>query len=71
MIAWDGLPGTIRLLQDLPLEKFDGNLSDALTDWFYLNDKFDRGSKGMARLMRMTLDGNLAWVAFPPEGLRL
>lgn len=66
-----GARATIRGdVTDFPLR--DGNDSDRPTNWLYPTEGFEEVSaEALDDLMRFTLEGNLGWVIFPPEGYRL
>jgi hypothetical protein len=67
------VPATYRLLQRIPLESFDGNLTDQIANWLLPAPGFvEVTERGFELLWEMTVDEhNLGWVVFPPAGYRL
>ena len=66
-------PASYRLLRRIDQKAFDGNLTDAITNWLFPLE----GTIGLADdtfdiLMETTVDDSaLGWVLFPPERFRL
>lgn len=51
---------------------FDGNLSADPTNWLFPTEDFDSlPTEAVETLMARTVEGNVAWVIFPPAGFRL
>lgn len=61
-------PATLLLLDRIPMESFDGNGTDQVRDWLVAYEESPAlAQETIDRLMELTLQGNLRWVALPPS----
>lgn len=66
------VPRTRAVFRSKRKRRFDGNRTDDVHEWLFATLDFqDDTAKWMRELMEHSVDGNIAWVIFPPEGFRL